>query len=156
MRQRVAAVALGVALAGCAVVLALLQGCAPEESSNTPTTPSSTPAPAPTPTPAPAPVPAPAPTPAAPAVPAAPTASLSIGLKQLQVGWSAVAGATSYKVLENTGGGFKQIGEGLELGVGVQGFAHWIFPMFLTVEFDPAAPPDDSDVLAMRKAAGLS
>lgn len=44
--------------------------------------------------------------------------------------------------------GFKQIGEGLELGVGVQGFAHWIFPMFLTVEFDPSAPPVDADVLA--------
>ncbi len=44
--------------------------------------------------------------------------------------------------------GFRQIGEGLELGVGVQGFAHWIFPMFLTVEFEPGAEPDDSRTLA--------
>jgi cytokinin dehydrogenase len=44
--------------------------------------------------------------------------------------------------------GFRRIGDGLELGVGVQGFAHWIFPMFLTVEFDPGAEPDDAAVLA--------
>lgn len=44
--------------------------------------------------------------------------------------------------------GFRSIGEGLELGVGVQGFAHWVFPMFLTVEFEPGAEPDDAALLA--------
>lgn len=112
-------------LAGCAVMLALLHGCAPEDPGNNPSTPSTTPAPIPAPAPAPAPTPAPeppAPSPA-PAVPAAPTASLSIGLKKLQVGWSAVAGATSYKVLENTGGGFQQIGE---VGAGQTAFSKQI------------------------------
>lgn len=40
--------------------------------------------------------------------------------------------------------GFRSIGEGLELGVGVQGFAHWVFPMFLTVEFGDGEEPDDA------------
>lgn len=44
--------------------------------------------------------------------------------------------------------GFRSIGEGLELGVGVQGFAHWVFPMFLTVEFEEGAEPDDAALLA--------
>ncbi|MFN7941193.1 MAG: FAD-binding protein [Thermoanaerobaculia bacterium] len=45
--------------------------------------------------------------------------------------------------------GFKRIGEGLELGVGVQGYAHWIFPMFLTIEFEQGAEPDDAQALAL-------
>lgn len=99
-------------LAGCAVALALLQGCAPPDNSST-TPPPSTPSTAPTPPPAPAPVPEPPapPPPPTPTAPAAPTANLSIGLKKLQIGWSAVGTATSYKVLENTGAGFQQIGE---------------------------------------------
>ncbi|HSM15058.1 MAG TPA: FAD-binding oxidoreductase [Thermoanaerobaculia bacterium] len=44
--------------------------------------------------------------------------------------------------------GFKQIGEGLDLGVGVQGFAHWIFPMFLTIEFESGAEPNDEEALS--------
>jgi cytokinin dehydrogenase len=44
--------------------------------------------------------------------------------------------------------GFRKIGEGLELGKGMIGFALWTFPMFLTVEFEPADPPDDAAVLA--------
>ncbi len=44
--------------------------------------------------------------------------------------------------------GFRSIGDGLELGVGVQGFAHWIFPMFLTVEFADGEQPDDAANLA--------
>ncbi len=44
--------------------------------------------------------------------------------------------------------GFKSIGEGLELGVGVQGFAHWVFPMFVTIEFDPGSEPNDAEVLS--------
>jgi cytokinin dehydrogenase len=44
--------------------------------------------------------------------------------------------------------GFRSIGEGLELGVGVQGFAHWVFPMFLSAEFAPGEEPDDAALLA--------
>jgi FAD/FMN-containing dehydrogenase len=44
--------------------------------------------------------------------------------------------------------GFRKIGEGLELGKGMIGFAQWIFPMFLTVEFEPGAEPDDEKALA--------
>ncbi len=44
--------------------------------------------------------------------------------------------------------GFRTIGEGLELNVGVQGFAHWVFPMFLTAEFAPGEEPDDAALLA--------
>jgi cytokinin dehydrogenase len=44
--------------------------------------------------------------------------------------------------------GFRKIGEGLELGKGMIGFAQWLFPMFLTVEFAPGEEPDDEQVLA--------
>jgi len=44
--------------------------------------------------------------------------------------------------------GFRRIGEGMEPGVGVVGFGHWIFPMFLTIEFGPGEEPDDDRVLA--------
>lgn len=44
--------------------------------------------------------------------------------------------------------GFRKIGEGLELGKGMIGFALWTFPMFLTVEFTPGQEPDDDAVLA--------
>jgi FAD/FMN-containing dehydrogenase len=43
--------------------------------------------------------------------------------------------------------GFRSIGDGLELGVGVQGYAHWVFPMFLTAEFAPGEEPDDAALL---------
>jgi cytokinin dehydrogenase len=44
--------------------------------------------------------------------------------------------------------GFRKIGEGLELGKGMIGFAQWLFPMFLTIEFKPGEEPDDEKVLA--------
>jgi FAD/FMN-containing dehydrogenase len=44
--------------------------------------------------------------------------------------------------------GFKKIGDGLELGKGMIGFGLWLYPMFLTVEFDPGQEPDDEQVLA--------
>jgi cytokinin dehydrogenase len=46
--------------------------------------------------------------------------------------------------------GFRTIGEGLELGVGVQGFAHWVFPMFLTVEFGDQEPDDAAALAGLR------
>jgi len=88
-------------LLGCIAILAILQGCGAgtdggtdasnngSSSSPSSTSPEST-----------------------PSAPAAPTAALTIGLKKLQFSWPAVAGATSYKVLENTDGSadFQQIG----------------------------------------------
>jgi cytokinin dehydrogenase len=44
--------------------------------------------------------------------------------------------------------GFKMIGEGLGLGTGKQGFAHWVFPMFLSVEYAPGEEPDDEALLS--------
>jgi len=44
--------------------------------------------------------------------------------------------------------GFRKIGEGVELGKGMIGFAQWLFPMFLTIEFVPGEEPDDEKVLA--------
>ena len=44
--------------------------------------------------------------------------------------------------------GIKKIGEGMELGEGMQTFAYWIYPLHLTVEFDPGEEPDDAAVLA--------
>ena len=44
--------------------------------------------------------------------------------------------------------GFKKIGDGLELGKGMIGFGLWLYPMFLTVEFEPGQEPDDEKVLA--------
>jgi FAD/FMN-containing dehydrogenase len=42
----------------------------------------------------------------------------------------------------------RRIGEGLGLGEGMQLYAHWMYPMFLTVEYDEGAEPDDAAVLA--------
>jgi cytokinin dehydrogenase len=47
--------------------------------------------------------------------------------------------------------GIKKIGEGMELGEGMQTFAAWFFPLHLTVEFDPGQEPDDQAVLAGLK-----
>jgi FAD/FMN-containing dehydrogenase len=44
--------------------------------------------------------------------------------------------------------GFKKIGDGLELGRGMIGYGLWLFPMFLTVEYEPGREPDDERVLA--------
>jgi cytokinin dehydrogenase len=44
--------------------------------------------------------------------------------------------------------GIKKIGEGMELAEGVQTFAYWMYPLHLTVEFEPGAEPDDEAVLA--------
>ena len=44
--------------------------------------------------------------------------------------------------------GIKKIGEGMELGEGMQTFAQWFYPTHLTVEFDPGEEPDDQAVLA--------
>ena len=89
-------------LLGCIALLAALQGCgvgsdgsASAPNSGTVSTPSSVQT--------------------ASTVPAAPVAALAIGLKKLQFSWPTVAGATSYKVLENADGssGFQQIGSDL-------------------------------------------
>ncbi|MFL6194336.1 MAG: FAD-binding protein [Thermoanaerobaculia bacterium] len=47
--------------------------------------------------------------------------------------------------------GIKKIGEGMELGEGMQTFAQWFYPLHLTVEFDPGEEPDDQAVLAGLK-----
>jgi FAD/FMN-containing dehydrogenase len=44
--------------------------------------------------------------------------------------------------------GIKKIGEGMELAEGVQTFAYWLYPLHLTVEFEPGQEPDDEAVLA--------
>jgi FAD/FMN-containing dehydrogenase len=41
----------------------------------------------------------------------------------------------------------KKIGDGMTLGEGRQLFAYWMFPMFLTVEYDDGHEPDDAAVL---------
>lgn len=43
--------------------------------------------------------------------------------------------------------GIKKIGEGMELWEGVQTFAYWMYPLHLTVEFEPGQEPDDAAVL---------
>jgi hypothetical protein len=54
-------------------------------------------------------------TPSAPvaSAPAATTVSIGIGLKQLQLNWQAVPGASTYRVLEDAGNGFVQVGADL-------------------------------------------
>jgi FAD/FMN-containing dehydrogenase len=42
----------------------------------------------------------------------------------------------------------KRIGEGLDLAQGMQLYAHWMYPMFLTVEYDAGDEPDDAGRLA--------
>jgi cytokinin dehydrogenase len=44
--------------------------------------------------------------------------------------------------------GVKKIGEGMELAVGVQTFAYWLFPLHVTVEYAAGSEPDDAAVLA--------
>jgi len=44
--------------------------------------------------------------------------------------------------------GIKKIGDGMELGEGVQTFAYWMYPLHLTVEYDAGHEPDDQAVLA--------
>ena len=44
--------------------------------------------------------------------------------------------------------GLKKIGEGMELGVGMQTFAYWLYPFHLTVELDPGEDPDTAATLA--------
>lgn len=43
--------------------------------------------------------------------------------------------------------GMRKIGEGLGLGTGMIGYALWLFPMYLTVEYEPESEPDDRAVL---------
>jgi cytokinin dehydrogenase len=43
--------------------------------------------------------------------------------------------------------GIKKIGEGMELGEGMQTFAQWFFPLHVTVEFDPGEEPADDQVV---------
>jgi cytokinin dehydrogenase len=44
--------------------------------------------------------------------------------------------------------GMRHIGEGMALGEGMQVFAYWLFPLHLTVEYEPGAEPDDEALLA--------
>ncbi|MEM7479868.1 MAG: FAD-binding protein [Acidobacteriota bacterium] len=41
----------------------------------------------------------------------------------------------------------QRIGEGLTLGEGMQLYAHWMYPMFLTVEYNEGEDPDDAAIL---------
>jgi len=43
--------------------------------------------------------------------------------------------------------GFRKIGDGLELGKGMIGYGLWLFPMYLTIEYEPGAEPDDDEAL---------
>ena len=44
--------------------------------------------------------------------------------------------------------GMRKIGEGMELGEGIQTFAYWLYPVHLTVDLDPGESVDDQAVLA--------
>ena len=44
--------------------------------------------------------------------------------------------------------GIKKVGEGMELGEGMQTFAQWFYPVHLTVDFDAGEEPDTQAVLA--------
>jgi cytokinin dehydrogenase len=44
--------------------------------------------------------------------------------------------------------GMRHIGEGIELGEGMQAFAYWLYPLHLTVELDPGETADDQALLA--------
>jgi cytokinin dehydrogenase len=44
--------------------------------------------------------------------------------------------------------GMRHIGEGLELGEGMQAFAYWLYPLHLTVDLDPGETADDQALLA--------
>ena len=47
--------------------------------------------------------------------------------------------------------GMKHIGEGMELGEGMQTFAYWLYPLHLTVEYAEGEEPDDAALLAGLK-----
>lgn len=47
--------------------------------------------------------------------------------------------------------GAKKIGEGLNIGEGMQTFAAWFYPAHLTIEFEPGEEPNDAAVLADLK-----
>jgi cytokinin dehydrogenase len=47
--------------------------------------------------------------------------------------------------------GIRKIGEGMELGEGMQTFAQWFYPVHVTIELDPGEEPDDQAVLAGLK-----
>lgn len=44
--------------------------------------------------------------------------------------------------------GARKIGEGMELGVGMQTFAEWFYPLHVTQELDPGEEPADAELLA--------
>ncbi|HEY9421007.1 MAG TPA: FAD-binding protein [Thermoanaerobaculia bacterium] len=44
--------------------------------------------------------------------------------------------------------GIKKIGEGMELGEGMQTFAYWLYPFHVTVELEPGEEIDEKEVLA--------
>jgi len=44
--------------------------------------------------------------------------------------------------------GMRHIGDGMELGEGVQAFAYWLYPLQLTVDLDPGETVDDQALLA--------
>lgn len=62
------------------------------------------------------------------------------------------AGDTRFHTLESWCSpcpqGTKRIGEGLDLGVGMQVFAYWMYPLHLTVEYDTGEEPDDQALLS--------
>ena len=45
----------------------------------------------------------------------------------------------------------KRIGEGMNLAVGQQMYAYWLYPMFLTVEYDEGENPNDAELLRELK-----
>jgi cytokinin dehydrogenase len=44
--------------------------------------------------------------------------------------------------------GMRHIGEGMELGEGMQAFAYWLYPLQLTIDLDPGETADDQALLA--------
>ncbi len=44
--------------------------------------------------------------------------------------------------------GVRKIGDGMELGVGAQTFAYWMYPLHVTVEYDEGNEPNDAEILA--------
>jgi cytokinin dehydrogenase len=44
--------------------------------------------------------------------------------------------------------GMRKIGEGMELGEGMQTFAYWLYPLHVTVEYGEGEEPDDAAALA--------
>lgn len=44
--------------------------------------------------------------------------------------------------------GAKKIGDGLNIGEGMQTFAVWLYPLHLTIEYEPGEEPNDAEVLA--------